>query len=182
MSEVLILISGGIDSFACGHFLLANNFKVSGLFVDYGQQAAIAEVQSAKQVARMLGIELRVARLSSDQIFRSGEILGRNMFLLGTALLLSTNIPSAVAMGLHSATPYYDSSRVFADRMSIILSEYTSGRTSLFVPFISWSKAEVVEYAKASNLCLAATYSCEEGPTPCGQCLSCLDRKAFLAG
>jgi 7-cyano-7-deazaguanine synthase len=177
----MVLMSGGVDSYACAHFMLTQNMTATGLHVDYGQLARECEKASARQICDTLGISLRFVQVRSDTSFGAGEILGRNLFLIATALLNSKELPTAIAIGLHSGSPYYDCSETFLNRVDALLNEHTGGKTSLFAPFRSWTKKQVYEYAQSEGLSLAISYSCEgRGPDPCGECLSCLDRKHLL--
>jgi 7-cyano-7-deazaguanine synthase len=181
-AHALVLVSGGIDSYACAHFLLKHGFAVSGLFVEYGQEAQDCERASARGVCTDLKIPLRVIRVIFDETFGAGEVLGRNLFLVATALLASKEPICGIAIGLHAGTPYYDCSDGFFDRVDTLLSEHTDGRTTFLAPFRSWTKQQVYSYAVSEQLLLDITYSCERpGPSPCGECLSCLDRKLLLA-
>lgn len=182
-ADVLVLVSGGIDSCACAHFLQKHGFTVEGLFVEYGQEAQSCEGTSVSRVCATLKIPLRVVRLMSGETFAAGEILGRNWFLLATALLANRKPPSGIAIGLHAGSPYYDCSETFFERVQTLLNEHTDGRTTLLAPFLSWTKQQVYTYAVSERLPLSMTYSCERrGPEACGVCLSCLDRKLLLVG
>jgi 7-cyano-7-deazaguanine synthase len=54
--EILILLSGGIDSTACLHFYLGLGRTPFGFFVDYGQSAAAREWQAVCDVASFYNI------------------------------------------------------------------------------------------------------------------------------
>jgi 7-cyano-7-deazaguanine synthase len=180
--RALVLLSGGIDSAACAHFL-TNDFSVECLFVDYGQAACDLEREASQRVANMLGVELCEATARTNRSFATGEVPGRNGLLALLALAASGYGANVIAMGLHAGTPYYDCSPAFADRFDIILREYSLGRVRFFSPFLNWSKHEVYEYFRNASLDLSVTYSCEAGTSPpCGKCLSCLDRAQFDAG
>ena len=57
-SEVLVLLSGGIDSTACVNFYIEFGRPPRGVFVDYGQPAALNEIQAARAVAKYYSIPL----------------------------------------------------------------------------------------------------------------------------
>jgi len=132
----IVLMSGGIDSMACAHFLLGQAFSVKGLFVDYGQMARDREEGAVSNVARALGLPLlRVCFLSECQ-YGPGEIPGRNGLLTMAALAISTTETRVIATGIHRGTTYYDCSPAFAERMDTLLREYTSGTIRYFAPFL----------------------------------------------
>jgi 7-cyano-7-deazaguanine synthase len=175
--NALVLISGGIDSFACGHFLITQSYSVSGLFVDYGQVANAVESTAATVVAASLRISLEKASFVSKHTYGAGEIPGRNGLLAFAALAASSPGTSVIATGIHSGTPYYDCTATFVDRLDILLREYTAGMMRYLAPFLEWSKADIIEYCNQQRLDLSHTYSCEAGTVPpCGTCASCGDR------
>lgn len=180
----LVLMSGGIDSTACAHFLRQQGSSVSGLFVDYGQAARVEEARSVALMSQYLNIPLQTVTVTvtSEMAFGVGEIRGRNAFLITTALTFTANKPTLIAIGIHSASPYYDCSAVFFSRISTLVAESSDGLISLSAPFLSWSKRAVVDYFVSKGLPPDLTYSCELGTQPpCGDCLSCKDRLAYLA-
>jgi 7-cyano-7-deazaguanine synthase len=174
----LVLASGGIDSMACAHFLLALYRPVTALFVNYGQLAYQAERTAVTAVARTLQIPLERASVNTTRPYGPGEIPGRNGLLAMVALAGCMPTTRLIAMGIHSGTPYYDCSPAFANRIDDLIREYTSGRTRFFAPFLTWNKGDIYEYCYNARLDLSMTYSCEAGTVPpCGQCASCQDRR-----
>lgn len=182
--SAVVLMSGGIDSMACAHFLRKDaRVKVAGLFVDFGQAARLQESRAVSAIAARMKLALTSARIASKRRYASGEIVGRNLFLTSAALLLSDPTPDIIATGIHGGTPYYDCSSRFVDRLRQLMEEETNGTSTITAPFLEWSKGDVVAYCRKHRLPLDLTYSCESGRRrPCGTCLSCLDRKALDAG
>jgi len=178
--ETIVLLSGGIDSLACLNFFSTRGHSIKGLFVDYGQAAAIHEHRSAAKIVDRYGIEFQKISVSFGEAFGEGEVFGRNPLLMMLALVASKCSMSAIACGIHAGTPYYDCSPVFVNRISAIISEVSDGRTQLLVPFMEWTKQDIYGYVKKNHLPLELTYSCEAGEMPvCGKCLSCLDNDVF---
>ena len=178
----LVLLSGGIDSAVCVHLLQSKGSEVSACFVDYGQPAALQEVKAVRALAEHFGIELQTAKLSTNRGFTVGEILGRNAFLVFTALMAFPLRTGQVVLGIHKGTPYYDCSPAFVTSVQLLLSEHTDSRVRLNAPLIHWTKAEILDYSLREGLPIKKTYSCEAGSDPpCGTCLSCLDRLSFDA-
>jgi 7-cyano-7-deazaguanine synthase len=109
-----------------------------------------------------------------------GELLGRNAFLIFTALFLTGGRPGLLAMGLHAGTPHYDCSAEFVAAAGKLVAEHTDGRVSLVAPFVTWTKKDVYDYFVSAGLPITSTYSCEAGrEAPCGVCASCRDREAL---
>jgi 7-cyano-7-deazaguanine synthase len=131
-------------------------------------------------LADHLGIGIRKARLSDSSPFGPGELLGRNAFLIFTALLLTGGRSGLLGLGLHAGTLYFDCSEAFVAAIGHFVSEHTDGRVSVIAPFVTWTKKDVYDYFVSAGLPIDATYSCEAGVKPvCGVCASCRDRQAL---
>ncbi len=178
MSEnATVLLSGGIDSAACARFLQKQGGDVRCVFVDYGQSAAIHELRSASSLAEHLKVELSVVKMDTSRKFGPGEILGRNAFLVLTALMTSGINSGTIALGIHAGTRYYDCTPAFLASIDRLVSEYSDGRVRVAAPFISWVKKDIFIYYLEAGLTINLTYSCEAGTEPpCGNCESCRDR------
>lgn len=173
-----VLLSGGIDSAACAHFLAAQGYRVRGIFVEFGQAAQTPERLAIERISKSLGIQTSVIQARGLGDFGAGELLGRNAFLIFAAMLLGGTHRGLLAIGVHSGTPYFDCSLGFIDRMKSLVEEHTAGRLTVAAPFLSWSKGQVYDYALSAGLPIDVTYSCEAGTTPpCGECASCRDRR-----
>ena len=173
----LVLLSGGIDSTACIHYYLSQDYEVQGVFIDYGQKANEKEAISAEKIVLHYKIDLNKLTFKTTQNFNQGEIKGRNAFLVLAAILAYPDFKGIIALGIHSDTPYYDCSRSFVNDMNNILREYSSGQVLLDTPFLKWNKTMIYKYCKDNDVPVYLTYSCENGgENPCGKCLSCRER------
>lgn len=81
-----VLLSGGVDSAACMKFLQLQGFEVRTLFIDYGQRAAALERAAARALSENHKCSFEVVTASGNSHFGNGELLGRNAFLIFTAL------------------------------------------------------------------------------------------------
>ena len=179
----VVLLSGGVDSAVCVHLQKTAGRHVSGVFIDYGQAASSAEAIASMSVADHFGIDLRTVKVTADQNFSDGEILGRNAFLVFTALVLAGNFTGNLVLGIHQGTQYYDCSPAFVRSMDVLISEHSDGSIHLRTPLLHWNKGEVFEYCRREGIPFDITYSCELGTQPvCGRCNSCLDRLGIDAG
>lgn len=175
-----VLMSGGIDSAACAAFLTAQGFRISALFVDYGQAALKQEQAAVRLLATVLGIEVRELAFKGAAPFGPGELVGRNAFLVFAALFANRAQSNLIALGLHSGTPYYDCSPAFIDTINRAVAEHTDNAVQVIAPFVKWTKRDVYDYFMQAGLPIESAYSCETGGEPtCGSCASCLDRKAL---
>lgn len=173
-------MSGGIDSAAALALALAEEFTPEALFVDYGQAAAGAERSASRAIAHHFRIAWREVGVVGHA-FATGEIRGRNAFLLHSALLVLQRRAALVFIGIHAGTGYRDCDPPFVELMQQSFDYHSGGTVRIAAPFLEWSKVEVYEYARTTGLPLNVTHSCEAGPTPCGACRSCLDRRLLDA-
>lgn len=172
-----VLFSGGIDSASCVRLLQSDGYKVEGLFFDFGQAAAEMERRAVARLGDHLSIRVSIVKATSISNFGSGELTGRNAFLIFGALLLGNCREGLLAIGIHAGTSYFDCSPAFISRVEPLVQECTNGAVSIVAPFLNWTKDEVYSYFKNSDVPLEETYSCEAGSSPaCGHCASCKDR------
>ena len=180
--DVWVLMSGGIDSSACARYFQQRGDSVKGVFVDYSQSAAAAERQAVQQVAKHLGLPLSVLSFRSSEEYGTGEVMGRNAFLVFSTLMGLQPRGGALSLGVHSGTSYYDCGPDFIGRISEVVEHYSEGRLQLHCPFLLEPKSFVYRYAQLVGIPITLTYSCEMGTVPpCGRCLSCKDRNALQA-
>jgi 7-cyano-7-deazaguanine synthase len=176
--NVLVLLSGGIDSSCCVAFYRRMGHDVTGVFVNYGQPVVQKEEQSANAIAKHYAVPLHTIRISGPSVEFQGEIPGRNAFLVFVALLYHPTFSGLLALGIHAGTAYYDCSQQFTTQLSNILSGYRGGRVVLATPFLLWTKQMVYDFCSECKVPIHFTWSCEVGPSePCGYCLSCKDRE-----
>ena len=122
--EVLILLSGGIDSTACLDFYLRLERPSCGLFVDYGQLAAAREWQAARDVASYYDIKVTRIRWEGAKSKGGGLISGRNAALITTALMERSESVGIIAAGIHAGTEYADCSAEFEEKIQLVLDIY----------------------------------------------------------
>lgn len=181
-NRVCVLLSGGLDSAACVEFYLRRAYPVTTIFVDYGQAAARQEESASGAVAAHYKVERLVVRLQAARPKHTGLILGRNAFLLCTALLEFGAEARFVAAGIHSRTSYGDCSEAFVGSMQHVFDAYTEGVTRIVAPFLLWTKRDIWAFCKTNSVPIELTYSCESGgETHCGRCLSCRDLEILRA-
>jgi len=179
-SIVNVLVSGGIDSAALLVFYQQQKFSVRALFVDFGQPAAKQELRAVRSVCRHYRVRVSTATVRTRATFSLGEIPGRNAFLIFTATLMNGKEPGVIAIGIHEGLPYYDCGEGFVAAVQAIVDGYSAGSVKIAAPFLKWSKPTIWAFCKKHKVPIHLTYSCEKGsPSPCGKCLSCMDREAL---
>lgn len=180
--KTLVLLSGGIDSAGCVSFYLGLGHQVEALYIDYGQAASRAERAAASLIARHFSIPFRTLLLQGPPVRFSGEIIGRNAFLLFAALLYRPSHHGIIAIGIHDDSNYYDCQKSFVRDIQRIFSGYADGKVFLGTPFLSWTKDMIWQFCNQNNVPIQLTWSCEVGPdSPCRNCLSCREIEALHA-
>ena len=175
--DIVVLMSGGIDSAAVAAAYRHKGTQISGVFVDYGQPAARSEWCAARLIARHFDVDIRKVGLGFRLASQRGEFFGRNALLVLTAAGTTETRPLHIALGIHALSDYYDTSPLFLRHMQRILNGYFGGSVTLSAPFLAENKAAVIEFAKQNRVPLDLTYSCEVQDAPeCKLCSSCLDR------
>lgn len=180
--ELVVLLSGGIDSMACIHFYLSLGRPLCTAFIDYGHLAAPHEANASVAISRYFGVPLRQFAINGASHKSSGEIRARNLMLLSVAAMEHALPIQALVLGIHAGTRYPDCSLEFLSMANSILTLQIPS-LSILAPFVSWTKSDVLAYVEHHDLPVRLTYSCEEGTIPpCGRCQSCLDRRTVDAG
>ncbi len=179
--EILVLLSGGIDSAACVDFYRKLHRPVCALHVQYGQPSGAQERRAAERIAAHYNLPLHVRRLALASVKSQGEIRGRNAFLVLTAVMECPASIRAIALGIHLGTGYADCSGDFLSALNRLMQTHGYA-LEVLAPFVSWHKEDVLSYCVRRRVPLHLTYSCEEGgDVPCTRCRSCLDRRGIDA-
>lgn len=179
-TEIIVLLSGGLDSATCLDFHLEIGRHSSAFFIDYQQPACEQEFQAALNVARHYGVPLLHTTWRGLSHKSVGAVAGRNAFLLIAALLERPSTATVISLGVHSGTAYSDCSPEFISQMQALFDLYTGGSVQVSAPFIDWTKSDIWAYAVRRGVPIHLTYSCEAGgDRPCGECFSCQDRVAL---
>jgi len=180
--NVLVLLSGGIDSCACASYYITQGASVNALFINYGQNSAQREADAALKICEYYDIPLDKVIISGFKSWSGGCIPGRNSFLLYTGMISFRYTTGIIALGIHAGTNYSDCSPEFVQIMQASFDLYADGCIYVGAPFINFNKRDIWNYCKSENVPIEFTYSCELGrEQPCGNCLSCKDLKALYA-
>lgn len=184
MSEVLILMSGGVDSTALAYMALG---RLGGLlFIDYGQPAAEQERRAVNRWAGPRGVEVidLACDLSGvDDHMRTGvgadglRILpGRNLVFIAHAINVAKSRGWAeVWIGANAGDePYPDCRPAWVSALDALSQADTGIR--VMAPLISRTKAEIAQWGAEMGIDLSGAWSCYQ-PTAdglqCGACHSC---------
>lgn len=176
-SHVTVLLSGGIDSAATIAAFRKQHAALHGIFFDYGQPSRRSEWEAAQAIGHHYRIEVVRVKLGFRLTSRDGEFFARNALLTLAAAATRPPGPVVLAIGLHSPSPYYDTTPSFVADVQRLLDGYSGGTVTIAAPFLETTKRAVVQFARRHRVPLHLTYSCERRNAPaCGKCRSCEDR------
>ncbi|WP_295716333.1 7-cyano-7-deazaguanine synthase QueC [uncultured Halovibrio sp.] len=207
MSRIVVIYSGGMDSYTLLHRALAEGWHVHALSFDYGQRHA-RELDCARAVTRELGIDHEVVDITSIQSLLAGSALtdsepvpeghyeeatmkatvvpNRNMILLSLAIGHAVSRGAeAVWYGAHGGDHaiYPDCRPEFIEQMDRVARVANYEAVRVAAPFMHFTKGQILGEGLAMDLDYSRTWTCYNGRTrACGRCGACTERlEAFAA-
>jgi len=157
-ANVLVLLSGGIDSTACVAYYVSLGYDVCALFIDYGQPEAKLEQAAAIAIAKHYDLTLKQLAVFGYKA-PEGYVPARNAMLLSAALMSFDYEYGIISLGIHAGTPYADCSPYFEQAMQRVFDVYSQGRVRINAPFLHWTKGEIWDYAQMTGVPLFLTKS-----------------------
>ena len=204
MKKPVVLLSGGLDSATLLHSCAAEDPNVHALSILYGQRH-VREIDAARAIAKRLDVRFTVCDLEhalrpifagatssqvgihvpvpfghyADESMKLTIVPNRNAVLLSVAAALAVSLGlNTVAYAAHAGDhPIYPDCRpAFIDALSIAL-ELGCG-VSIYAPFASITKTDIVKQGAKLGVPFDLTYSCYVGgPFHCGRCGTCTERR-----
>jgi len=204
--RTVLIYSGGLDSTVLLYHLRAEGHEVRGLGIDYGQRHR-RELEAAAAICRQLGIEYRIADLSTlrpllggsaltddlavpeghytDETMKQTVVPNRNMIMLAVAIGWAVSLRyDAVAYAAHAGdhTVYPDCRPEFAEAMDRAAALCDWHRVRILRPFIDKTKADLVRLGASLGVPFERTWSCYRGGEyHCGRCGTCVERREAFA-
>ncbi len=201
--KTVALFSGGLDSTVLLYELLAAGDDLLALSVDYGQRHRV-ELEHAQRIAKVLNVQWEVADLSGITHLIAGSSLtsedvavphghyaaesmkqtvvpNRNMIMLSVAAgwaisQKADRVAYAAHGGDHAIYP--DCRKEFTEALHNTLQLADWHQVSLYSPFVTLTKTELVRRGDLLNVDFSLTWSCYEGgDIHCGKCGTCVERK-----
>lgn len=204
--KTIVVYSGGLDSTVLLCKLIAEGREVKAISINYGQRHE-RELEAAEKIAKLLGVEWRVADLSNLKQFMAGSsqtddsvavphghyaaenmkltvVPNRNMLLLAVAgawaiAEKADSIAYAAHAGDHAIYP--DCRDQFTNPFAEALKNADWHQVSLDRPFLGMTKSQIVTTGADIGRCsiMALSYSCYEGKEQhCGLCGTCQERRS----
>ncbi|GGW72391.1 7-cyano-7-deazaguanine synthase QueC [Alishewanella tabrizica] len=202
MARIVVVYSGGMDSFTVLHKALKEENEVFALSFDYGQKHN-KELECAKQVTGELAVAHKIldiknisslftsSSLVSNEIavpeghyqaenMKSTVVPNRNMILLSLAIGYAVNIKaSEVWYGAHSGDHiiYPDCRPEFVEIMDRASKVANFEPVKVFAPYLNSDKVGILKDGFAMGLDYSKTWTCYKGlERACGKCGSCVER------
>jgi 7-cyano-7-deazaguanine synthase len=200
-NKVVVIYSGGMDSFTVLHKAVQAGHDVYALSFNYGQRH-VKELQCAAQVCQELGIKHKIVDISAINQLLAGSSLtddidipeghyaadnmkstvvpNRNMILLSLAVGYAVSLgASQVYYGAHSGDHfiYPDCRPEFVQKMHDVCQIANYEPIDIISPYLAKTKIEILADGLAMGLDYSKTWTCYNGrEKACGKCGSCQER------
>lgn len=200
-NKVVVIYSGGMDSFTVLNRALQDGKEVYALTFDYGQRH-VKEIEYASNVCKSLKVDHKVIDISAINQLLAGSSLtddidipegnyeaesmkstvvpNRNMILLSLAVgyAVSTGA-SQVYYGAHSGDHaiYPDCRPEFVMKMNDVCKIANYESVEIFSPYLTVTKSDILTDGLKMNLKYDQTWTCYNGrEKACGKCGACEER------
>lgn len=204
--KVVVIYSGGMDSFTVLHNAIRAGHQVYALSFNYGQRH-VKELICAQNVCQELGIHHKIVDISAinqliggssltDDIevpeghyaadnMKSTVVPNRNMILLSLAVGYAVSLNAqAVYYGAHSGDHfiYPDCRPEFVQKMNDVCQIANYEAVDIISPYLQQTKIEILKDGLQMGLDYSKTWTCYNGrEKACGKCGSCQERLEAFA-
>ena len=199
--KVVVIYSGGMDSFTVLNRALKDGKQVYALSFDYGQRH-VKELDCARAVCNELKIEHKVIDISAINQLLAGSSLtddieipeghyeaenmkstvvpNRNMILLSLAVGYAVSVGAGqVYYGAHSGDHaiYPDCRPEFVLKMNDVCKIANYESVEIFSPYLTVDKTAILTDGLSMGLDYSNTWTCYNGrEKACGKCGACQER------
>lgn len=200
-NKVVVIFSGGMDSFTVLNRALHDGKEVYALTFDYGQKH-VKEIACASKVCQQLGVAHKVIDISAINQLLAGSSLtddieipeghyeaenmkstvvpNRNMILLSLAVGYAVSVnASQVYYGAHSGDHaiYPDCRPEFVMKMNDVCKIANYQAVEIFSPYLTNNKSDILTDGLKMGLSYDDTWTCYNGrEKACGKCGACQER------
>ncbi len=204
--KVVVIYSGGMDSFTVLNRAITDGKEVFALSFDYGQRH-VKELACASTVCNKLGINHKVVDISSINQLLAGSSLtddidipeghyeaesmkstvvpNRNMVLISLAVAYAVSVGAEqVYYGAHSGDHaiYPDCRPEFVEKMNDVCKIANYESVEIFSPYLKVSKTAILTDGINMGLDYTDTWTCYNGrEKACGKCGACEERLEAFA-
>jgi 7-cyano-7-deazaguanine synthase len=200
-NKVVVIYSGGMDSFTVLNRALHDGKEVFALTFDYGQRH-VKEIEYASSVCQSLNVNHKVIDISAINQLLAGSSLtddidipeghyeaesmkstvvpNRNMILLSLAVGYAVSVgASQFYYGAHSGDHaiYPDCRPEFVMKMNDVCKIANYESVEIFSPYLTVTKSDILTDGLKMGLKYDNTWTCYNGrEKACGQCGACQER------
>ncbi|MEP1385650.1 MAG: 7-cyano-7-deazaguanine synthase QueC [Paraglaciecola sp.] len=204
--KVVVIFSGGMDSFTVLNLAVKQDFEVFALSFDYGQRHK-KELEYAARACSNLGVHHKIVDISAINQLIGGSSLtsdievaeghyeedsmkttvvpNRNMILLSMAVGYAVSInANKVFYGAHSGDHaiYPDCRPEFVHKMNDVCAIANYEAVEIVTPYLDVSKTAILTAGLEMNLDYNQTWTCYNGrEKACGKCGACQERLEAFA-
>ena len=206
MTKIIVVYSGGLDSFTLLNEAILSGKDVSALSFDYGQKHK-KELHFVEKFCAQESIDSKIVDVSSikelfqgssltdeidipkghyeDDSMKSTVVPNRNMILISLALGYAvTKEAEEVWFGAHAGDHaiYPDCRPEFVEKMDAVARIANYSPIAVKAPYIAMSKTEILAIGLNMQLDYGLTWTCYEGKElACGSCGACHERLESFA-
>lgn len=199
--KVVVIYSGGMDSFTVLNRAIHDGKEVYALSFDYGQKH-VKELECAAAVCKSLKVKHKTIDISSinqllagssltdnieipeghyeAQSMKSTVVPNRNMILLSLAVGYAVSVKaSQVYYGAHSGDHaiYPDCRPEFVMKMNDVCQIANYEPVEIFSPYLTVTKTDILTDGINMGLDYSHTWTCYNGrEKACGKCGACQER------
>ena len=204
--KVVVIYSGGMDSFTVLNKALQQGHEVYALSFDYGQRH-VKELKVAAQVCEKPGVPHKIVDISAinqliggssltddidvpeghyeEESMKSTIVPNRNMILLSLAVGYAVSLKaSKVYYGAHSGDHaiYPDCRPEFVKKMDDVCRIANYDAVEIFSPYLNNTKIDILTDGLKMGLDYSQTWTCYNGrDKACGKCGACQERLEAFA-
>ena len=181
MSSVLVVYSGGLDSYTLLNKALDEFERVEAITFDYGQKHS-KEITFASNVCSEKAIAHEVVNLDLEKILSGSALVGTSEIPEGNydkEKMKQTVVPNRNMIMISVAA-----SLAIKNKCEYLWYAAHSGdhEIKFEAPFMNLSKQQIVAEGLKMNLDYANAWTCYVGgEKPCMKCSACLERKSAFA-
>ena len=199
--KVVVVFSGGMDSFTVLNLAVKQDLEVFALSFDYGQRHK-KELDYAARACGALHVQHKIVDISAinqliggssltssidvaeghyeEESMKSTVVPNRNMILLSMAVGYAVSIEAnKVYYGAHSGDHaiYPDCRPEFVHKMNDVCAIANYEAVEIVTPYLNVSKTAILEAGLEMGLDYNLTWTCYNGrEKACGKCGACQER------
>lgn len=201
VQKVVVIFSGGMDSFTVLNMAANDGYEVYALSFNYGQRHS-KELDYASRACQNLGVPHKIIDISAineliggssltsdidipeghyaEESMKQTVVPNRNMILLSMAVGYAVSLDaSKVYYGAHSGDHaiYPDCRPEFVERMNDVCAIANYEKVEIVSPFLYQSKIDILTAGLKMGLDYNLTWTCYNGrEKACGKCGACQER------